>query len=327
MDPIIFLFCIAIAIILIFGKIFPKHKKNSESHSSESKMRNFIKSLFRPQPQRSQNHDVSCDIIAMAKVIADLKKENEGLLRQIDEYRNQISDLRAGKEKSDDYRISPYDISQYFQEHGLSYEIVNEECYVRIISRENSSTVSFNREFDKSKSNHNWVDEGYALITLKLDNASFPVKGPTTIIKSPCSGIFESNNNKLIRCDEEICRIKKYDSAMKSTVLDELERQSIKNSVLAKEQKKAIERETLDELIAEGKVFNTATLKSGKRISIPREVASAVWNRDGGQCCICGSKADLEFDHIIPISKGGATTFRNLQILCKTCNLKKLDNI
>ncbi len=88
-----------------------------------------------------------------------------------------------------------------------------------------------------------------------------------------------------------------------------------------------IERETLDELIAEGLVFNVITTKDGHREPIPSDIANAVWNRDGGQCCICGSRSDLEFDHIIPISKGGATTFRNLQLLCKKCNIRKSDRI
>ena len=287
----------------------------------------FIKTRIEPKAPHEQELDSSTNILALAKVIADLQKENEALKKRADDYWRLYENLRTGKDKSEVGHISPFEIFQYFQEHGLAYEIIDDGDYVRVISREDSSTISFNREFDKSKSNHNWVDEGCALITIKLDNSSFPTKGPTTIIKSPCSGIFESDNNKLIKSGEEICRIRKYDSAMKSDVLDKLERQSIKNAVLAKEQKKAIERETLDELIAEGRVFNTATLKSGRRISIPQDIASAVWNRDGGQCCVCGSKTDLEFDHIIPISKGGATTFRNLQILCRSCNLKKSDSI
>ncbi len=64
-----------------------------------------------------------------------------------------------------------------------------------------------------------------------------------------------------------------------------------------------------------------------RREPIPQDIMDKVWNRDGGKCVKCGSKENLEFDHIIPFSKGGATTYRNLQLLCKKCNLKKLDNI
>ena len=36
---------------------------------------------------------------------------------------------------------------------------------------------------------------------------------------------------------------------------------------------------------------------------------------------------NIEFDHIVPFSKGGANTYRNIQILCESCNRRKSDNI
>jgi hypothetical protein len=59
------------------------------------------------------------------------------------------------------------------------------------------------------------------------------------------------------------------------------------------------------------------------RAPIPDDVKMFVWQRDGGKCVKCGSKSDLEFDHIIPISLGGSSTARNLQLLCATCNRSK----
>ena len=48
-----------------------------------------------------------------------------------------------------------------------------------------------------------------------------------------------------------------------------------------------------------------------------------VWRRDEGKCVECGSNENLEFDHIIPHSKGGANTYRNIQLLCEYCNRSK----
>mgnify|MGYP000120482121 CR=1 FL=1 len=58
-----------------------------------------------------------------------------------------------------------------------------------------------------------------------------------------------------------------------------------------------------------------------------KEVKDKVWNRDGGKCVECGSNEKLEFDHIIPFSKGGSNTYRNIQLLCEECNRKKSNQI
>jgi hypothetical protein len=59
------------------------------------------------------------------------------------------------------------------------------------------------------------------------------------------------------------------------------------------------------------------------RTPIPEAVRSEVWRRDLGRCVQCNSKENLQFDHLIPIDKGGATSVANLQLLCRSCNLKK----
>jgi hypothetical protein len=56
---------------------------------------------------------------------------------------------------------------------------------------------------------------------------------------------------------------------------------------------------------------------------IPQDVKAAVWQRDAGRCAQCGATDYLEYDHVIPFSKGGANTCDNLQLLCRRCNLKK----
>ena len=67
--------------------------------------------------------------------------------------------------------------------------------------------------------------------------------------------------------------------------------------------------------------------KTPGREVIPEAVRIAVWRRDGGKCVKCGSRKNLEYDHIIPLSKGGSNTVRNIELLCEKCNRKKRDNI
>ncbi len=66
---------------------------------------------------------------------------------------------------------------------------------------------------------------------------------------------------------------------------------------------------------------NTSEERPNRHIS--KEVKIAVWRRDQGKCCECGSKEKIEFDHIIPVSKGGSNTERNIQLLCERCNRQK----
>jgi len=60
---------------------------------------------------------------------------------------------------------------------------------------------------------------------------------------------------------------------------------------------------------------------------VPSTVKLSVWRRDSGKCVECGSNEKLEYDHIIPVAKGGSNTERNIQLLCEKCNRKKSANI
>ncbi len=110
-------------------------------------------------------------------------------------------------------------------------------------------------------------------------------------------------------------------------------KQEIKDDILNKEasknmklQKDKLRKEVVKELAEEG-LINEEEYISRKREPIPQEVQDKVWNRDGGACVKCGSKENLEFDHIIPFSKGGSNTYRNLQLLCQKCNREKSNKI
>jgi len=48
-----------------------------------------------------------------------------------------------------------------------------------------------------------------------------------------------------------------------------------------------------------------------------------VFLRDRFTCQYCSSHSDLTFDHIVPRSKGGQTTWENVVAACSPCNLRK----
>jgi len=49
-----------------------------------------------------------------------------------------------------------------------------------------------------------------------------------------------------------------------------------------------------------------------------------ILKRDGDICYLCGERPKKRhFDHVIPLSKGGAHSMENIKVACSTCNLKK----
>ncbi len=45
--------------------------------------------------------------------------------------------------------------------------------------------------------------------------------------------------------------------------------------------------------------------------------------RDGFCCQYCGARGEMTFDHVIPRSRGGRTTWENVVAACGKCNLRK----
>ncbi len=52
-----------------------------------------------------------------------------------------------------------------------------------------------------------------------------------------------------------------------------------------------------------------------------------VFLRDRFCCQYCGARGDLTFDHLIPRSRGGRTTWENVVTACSPCNLKKANRL
>jgi hypothetical protein len=77
-----------------------------------------------------------------------------------------------------------------------------------------------------------------------------------------------------------------------------------------------------------GATETTESRRQGRYI--PRDVMLKVVRRDNHVCQSCHAYVpddQIEFDHIIPYSKGGPTTVDNLRLLCRTCNRKKSNSL
>lgn len=87
---------------------------------------------------------------------------------------------------------------------------------------------------------------------------------------------------------------------------------------------------TAYDLRLEKKLSEAKTVAAARRLpdgslreSIPESIRHSVGRWDGGACRSCGNKSDLQYDHLIPVSMGGANSTDNLQILCGSCNRRK----
>jgi len=63
-----------------------------------------------------------------------------------------------------------------------------------------------------------------------------------------------------------------------------------------------------------------------RRWSAPRFRKKVLFNRDGWQCQYCCTNLDwhtITIDHVVPRSRGGATSWKNCVASCRKCNAKK----
>lgn len=70
-----------------------------------------------------------------------------------------------------------------------------------------------------------------------------------------------------------------------------------------------------------------------RRVAIPKWVRKAVFYRDRGLCTVCSRDlsgllniwAEDQYDHIVPLARGGLNDVTNIQLLCGDCNRRKSD--
>ena len=70
--------------------------------------------------------------------------------------------------------------------------------------------------------------------------------------------------------------------------------------------------------------FQSITKKEKQSVNSKRILKEFLLERWGRKCAYCGkSDCALQMEHIIPVSRGGATTISNLTISCYDCNMAK----
>lgn len=70
-----------------------------------------------------------------------------------------------------------------------------------------------------------------------------------------------------------------------------------------------------------------------RRFPLPEWVRRAVFYRDRGLCSVCARDlsglvniwSEDQYDHIVPLAKGGLNDVTNIQLLCGDCNRRKCD--
>jgi 5-methylcytosine-specific restriction endonuclease McrA len=79
------------------------------------------------------------------------------------------------------------------------------------------------------------------------------------------------------------------------------------------------------------KVLDWIACRRARKLAATVEPVSRarVYERDGGRCHICHKKVQTKgwhLDHLIPLSKGGEHSYRNVAVACPKCNMSRSDH-
>lgn len=69
--------------------------------------------------------------------------------------------------------------------------------------------------------------------------------------------------------------------------------------------------------------MNRRALAKGQPNEISGEDLLRIMDESKSKCKKCGGGDSLVFDHIIPYYRGGKNEAKNLQVLCRQCNMEK----
>ena len=62
-------------------------------------------------------------------------------------------------------------------------------------------------------------------------------------------------------------------------------------------------------------------------VGLSDEIRLSVWDRDRGVCAECAASENVAFEFVIPPERGGASTVRNVRLLCRKCAGKAGDTL
>lgn len=226
--------------------------------------------------------------------------------------------------------------------HSIAMALSNEDKFLDAIPYFNKAI-----EYDYSKQYFSKYCKNYCNCLIKLEKFSEALKVISELIefeKSANSSSYHTRSeifyllgkytNAIIDVNKSISLNAKnpnyYFSRAKSMIkLSYFDKDEVENDL-----KKVIELkpnyklQVLELIDKENIFFESIQGKSVERSrNIPQNIRDQVWRRAEGKCEECGSNQNLEFDHIVPFSKGGSNTYRNIQLLCESCNRKKYNNI
>ena len=99
--------------------------------------------------------------------------------------------------------------------------------------------------------------------------------------------------------------------------------------LLLKDKAEVIEHGEWDLHSATRTIHRPVVIRLVTYVRIPRDThrrkitRRAVFARDGWACQYCGSRSNLTVDHVVPKSKGGASSWENIVASCAPCNRRK----
>src|ERR1700740_1673026 len=103
--------------------------------------------------------------------------------------------------------------------------------------------------------------------------------------------------------------------------------------LLLKDKAELLERGRLELHSESSTIARPVVIRLITYVKVPRDAhrrkitRRAVFARDSWTCQYCGSHSNLTVDHVIPRSKGGASSWENIVASCAPCNRRKGDRL